>query len=134
MTLWMRLLIAFVIFCHGFIYIRIGSMLTGPIKEWRGSSWLLGSVVKGDRLAMLVVGVHVIAGIATIAAALAIGFAPSAPGWWRPLAIIGGALGIAAFAVLWDGQIQLLFEEGGIGALVSLVLVGTAILFPAAFR
>ena len=134
MTLWMRLLVAFVIFCHGFIYIRVGSMLPGPIKEWRGSSWLLGSVVTGDRLTLLVIGLHVIAGTATIAGALAIGFAPSVPGWWRPLAIIGGALGVTAFAVFWDGQIQLLFEEGGIGALVSLVLLGTAILSPAACR
>ena len=38
MTPWVRVLIAFVVFCHGFIYIRIGSVLPGPIKEWRGSS------------------------------------------------------------------------------------------------
>ena len=47
---WMRLLIAFVVFCHGFIYVRIGSVLPDPIKEWRGSSWLLGSAVTGERL------------------------------------------------------------------------------------
>jgi len=134
MTLWMRLLVAFIIFCHGFIYIRVGSMLPGAIEEWRGSSWLLGRIVTGDRLTMLIVGLHVVAGIATIAGALAIGFAPSVPGWWRPLAITGGALGVTAFAVFWDGQIQLLLEEGGIGASVSLVLLGAAILIPAAFR
>jgi hypothetical protein len=65
MTPWVRVLIAFVVFCHGFIYIRIGSVLPGPIKEWRGSSWLLGSTLTGDRLTTLVVGLHVIAGIVT---------------------------------------------------------------------
>ena len=134
MTLWVRVLIAFVVFCHGFIYIRIGSVLPGPIKEWRGSSWLLGSTLTGDRLTTLVVGLHVIAGIATIACSLAIGFAPSVPGWWRPLAITGAALGVAAFAVFWDGQTQLLFQEGAIGAAVSVILLATAMMFPAAFR
>jgi hypothetical protein len=28
--------IAFLIFCHGFVYVRIGSMLPAPIKGWKG--------------------------------------------------------------------------------------------------
>ena len=134
MTAWVRVLIAFVVFCHGFIYIRIGSVLPGPVKEWNGSSWFLGSAVTGDQLRALVIGLHVIAGIATIACAFAIGFAPSVPQWWRPFAITGAAVGIAAFSVFWDGQTRLLFEEGVIGAVVSVILLATAIVFPAAFR
>jgi hypothetical protein len=133
MTPWMRLLIAFIVFGHGFIYIRIGSLLPDPITEWQGRSWLLGSAVTGDRLTMLAIGLHVVAGIATIACALAIGFAPSLPGWWPPLAIASAALGVAAFAVFWDGQTQLLLEEGAVGVVVSLILLAMAV-WPAAFR
>jgi hypothetical protein len=39
-------------------------------------------------------------------------------------------LGVAAFAVFWDGQTTLLIEEGAIGALVSLALVAVAVIFP----
>ena len=123
MTPWLRYLIAFVVFCHGFIYVGIGSTLPGPIKEWKGISWLLGSAVTDERLKALVVGLHVVAGIATLASALTIGFAPSIPGWWRPLAITGGAVGLVAFAVFWDGQTRLLFQEGAIGAIVSLIIL-----------
>jgi len=123
MTPWLRYLIAFVVFCHGFIYVGIGSTLPGPIKEWKGISWLLGSAVTDEQLKALVVGLHVVAGIATLASALAIGFAPSIPGWWRPLAIAGGAVGLVAFAVFWDGQTRLLFQEGAIGAIVSLIIL-----------
>ena len=133
MSPWVRYLIAFVVFCHGFIYVRIGSVLPGPVKEWRGSSWLLRSAVTGDQFHALVVGLHVVAGIATLACAVAIGLAPSVPGWWRPLAIGGAAVGIAAFAVFWDGQTRLLFEEGAIGAMVSLILLASAIAFPQVF-
>jgi len=134
MSPWLRYLIAFVIFCHGFIYVRIGAVLPGPIKEWRGRSWLLASSVTDDKLKTLVVGLHVAAGIALLACALAIGLAPAAPGWWRPLAIWGSAVGIAAFAAFWDGQTRLLFEEGAAGAIVSLFLLLAAVWFPQAFR
>lgn len=127
MTTWLRLLIAFVVFCHGFICIRIGSVLPGPIKEWKGRSWILGSAVMDGRLTALVVALHVLAGIATIGCALAIGFAPAIPGWWRPLAITGAALGISAFGIFWDGQTKLLFEEGVIGAVLSIMLLAIAI-------
>jgi hypothetical protein len=133
MTPWLRYLIAFVIGCHGFIYVRIGSALPGPIKEWRGSSWLLGSAVTDDQLRALVVGLHVLAGLATLACAAAIGFAPSFPGWWRSPAIGGAVVGLTAFAVFWDGQTQFLFQEGAIGAVISLTLLVTAIALPLAF-
>jgi fluoride ion exporter CrcB/FEX len=73
------------------------------------------------------VSLHVTAGIVLLACAVAIALAPSLPGWWRPLAITGAALGLVAFSVFWDGQTRLLFEEGVIGAVVSLVLLIGAI-------
>ena len=39
---WAQYVIAFMIFCHGFVYVRIGSMLPAPVKGWKGSSWLFG--------------------------------------------------------------------------------------------
>jgi hypothetical protein len=127
MAEWLRYLIAFVVFAHGFVYVRIGSVLPGPIKAWRGRSWLLSDTVTGDQLRRVVVSLHVAAGIALLACAVAIALAPSLPGWWRPLAITGAAIGLVAFTVFWDGQTRLLFEEGVIGAVVSLVLLIGAI-------
>jgi hypothetical protein len=127
MAPWLRYLIAFVVFAHGFVYVRIGSVLPGPIKAWRGRSWLLSDTVTGDQLRRVVISLHVAAGIALLACAVAIALAPSLPGWWRPLAITGAAIGLVAFSVFWDGQTRLLFEEGVIGAVVSLVLLIGAI-------
>jgi hypothetical protein len=108
-------------------------VLPGPIKEWQGTSWLLGGTVTGEQLRTLVVSLHVTAGMTILASAVAIAFAPSLPGWWRPLAIAGAAIGLVAFAVFWDGQTRLLFEEGVIGAIVSLLLLIGALVFPRAF-
>jgi hypothetical protein len=131
---WAQYMIAFLIFCHGFVYVRIGSMLPAPVKGWNGSSWFLGEYISNPQLTTLVVVLHVIAGIATLAGAVAIGVPSLLPGWWRPLAMTGAVLGIVAFAVFWDGQTGLLFDEGGLGALISLIILTAAITFPAAFE
>lgn len=112
---------------------RIGPIITTTLKEWKGTAWLLGSNVMGSQLRTLVITLNIVAGIATVACAVAIGFAPLLPGWWQPLAIISAVVGITAFAVFWDGQIRLLFKEGGIGALISLALLVAVIAFPQVF-
>ena len=135
MSLTTRLALAFVIFCHAFIYVRIGSMLPGAVAGWRGRSWLLGGTVTGAPLATLILAMHVVAGMLLLGCATAVAFAPSVPGgWWPTLPIAGAALGIAAFAVFWDGRSGAFVEEGGVGALVSGLLLSAALLFPAAFR
>jgi hypothetical protein len=133
MSPWLRYLIAFVVFCHGFIYLRIGPTIADTLKEWKGSSWLLGGTVTDGRLKTLVITLNIIAGLVTLACAVAIAFAPSLPGWWRPLAFCSAVVGVLAFAVFWDGQRNLLFEEGGIGAIVSLALFVVALALPQVF-
>ena len=132
MNPWLRYLIAFVVVCHGSIYIPL-LFVPDMLKGWRGRSWLLGSPLTGDRLKALVVVLHVSAGIVILASGAAMGFATWAPGWWRPLAIVGGAVGLAGFALFWDGQAQRVVEEGGIGAAISLILLVSAIALPNAF-
>jgi hypothetical protein len=134
MDTWLRCLVGFVVLCHGFIYVGVGRLLPGVVKGWQGSSWLLDSTIPGAWLNAVIVTLHVVAGLLTIACAVAVVFAPVYPGWWRPLAIGAAIVGLAAFAVLWDGQTRLLVEEGAIGALVSVILLGGALEFPLAFE
>ena len=134
MVPWLRYLIAFVVACHSLVYILYGFMIPSKIKEWRGTSLVLGSSVKGDRLKKLMLTLHVAAGIGTIACAIAIAIAPLASGLWPPLAIIGASIGIIGFIMFWDGQVKYLVQEGLIGASISLVILLTAVLFPVAFN
>ena len=127
---WIHCVFAFVVFCHGLIYVGIGSLLPGPIPAWKGTSWLLGGALTGEPLRLLVVALHVTAGVAILAAAAAMMLGASLAGWWRPFAMGGALVGLAAFAVFWDGQVTLLIEEGAIGALVSLTVFAVAVVFP----
>jgi len=131
---WLRYLIAFVVGAHGFVYIRFGlGKFPETLEGWKGSSWLLGSAVTGDRLKALAFAVALVAGISTLGCAVAIGFASSDHGWWRPLAVASAAFGISSFAILWDGQPQRLVYQGVIGVVVSVILLVSAIVFPRAF-
>ena len=94
---WLRFVIAFVVGCHASIYIPLGVVLPKH-KEWHASSSLLGGAITGDRLSALVLVLHATAGVVLLGCAVAIAFAPWVPRWWRPLAIVGAGLGLAAFA------------------------------------
>jgi hypothetical protein len=131
---WLRYLFGLVIGTHGLIYFVFGmGRLPEPLKGWRGTSWLLGSAITGDKLKALAFGLSRIAGIATLTCALAVAFARSPHGLWPPLAMTSAAFGIAVFAVFWDGQSARLVNQGVIGVAVSAVLFLTAVLYPRAF-
>lgn len=82
---------------------------------------------------MLSTGLWVIAGIAFLGVGLTIGLAPLIPGWWRSFAIVGGLVGALSFAVFWDGKLEQFTNQGGIGMIISLVIVVGAVVFAHAF-
>lgn len=131
---WLQYLIAFIIACHGISYILFGIIVSSRLQGWKGGSWILGGRVSGDRLKSVVLVPHVAAGALIIACGVAIGLAASLPGWWRPVAIVGAALGLAGFAAFLAGKPQLGVREGGIGAGISAILLVSAIVFAGAFR
>jgi hypothetical protein len=131
---WLRDHVAPVISGHGFICAKFGpGGLPDAIKDWKGTSWLLGGAIAGDRLKKLARGFSLVAGSATLACGVALALAGSSPGPWRRLALFGAAFGIVAIAVFWDGQTERLVNQGVTGAAVGALLLLSAILFPRAF-
>ncbi len=111
----------------------LGSSSPARSRSGEDARGFWAAALTGDGLKSLVTTLHVTAGIATIACGVAIAIAPLAPGWWRPLAIVGAATRIAGFVVFWEGQTQLLAKHGASGAIISLILLAGAIAFPRAF-
>ena len=123
---WLRYPIALSVGAHGFVYLRVEEFVPSQLTAWQGSM-LLGGALGSDGAKPLVAALDIAAGVTVIACAVAIAAARWAPGWWRPLAIADALLGLVGFAVFFDGQVGLLVEEGGIGAVISLVLLVGAI-------
>jgi hypothetical protein len=133
MNEWLRYLIAFVVACHGITYLMFGFLGPRQMKEWMGTSRILGPVLTANRLHAVIPVVHVVAGVAVMATGLAIALAPLVPGLWPPLAVLGGVASIAAFAAFWDGRPKYIVQEGGIGLGLSAILLTAALALPGVF-
>lgn len=125
---WVRYLIALLVAAHGLVYLN-GARGVLPIFEgWKGSSWLLGSAVTGEALKRLCLVMWAVAGIGVVATSIAFAF------WgqtvWRPLAIVASAVAVVSFFLFWDGQIRRAVAQGIIGAIISLLMLVAAIVFP----
>ena len=132
MSDWARYLIAFVVACHGLVYIPYGIFVPAQVKSWTGSR-LLGAALPPARARAARSPIHVVTGEIFLACALAIAAAPIIPGWWRPLGIAGGLAGSIAFATFWDGRADEAVEEGAIGVSISLMVLAAALVLPQLF-
>ena len=130
LTLLARYLIAFVVASHGIVYIGFGIESGKVSAGWRGNSLLLGNAITGDMLETLVIALWAIAGVGFIATGAAIAFSPSLQGLLRPLAIGTSLVGILSFAAFWDGQTRLFASQGGIGMVLSTIILVSAMAFP----
>jgi hypothetical protein len=43
--------------------------------------------------------------------------------WWRPVAVSAAAISTLIFAVFWDGRFQALDAKGGVGLLISTMIL-----------
>jgi hypothetical protein len=118
---------------HGFVYVPFGLVVPGTLRGRAGPSLLLGHIAPAPVVRGAVPVLHVLAGIVFLLCGTAIALAPFAPDLWRPLAIIGSAIGLLAFATLWDGSRERAVEEGAIGAVASLCILAGAFALPGIF-
>ena len=135
MIFWLSLAIAAFVGAHGLVYLIAPFTPMAPriSKGWRGSSAALGTHVPRGAIESLTSALWVVAGALLLISAAAIVFAAGAPWLWRPLAIGSSLVGVASFAVFYDGQSSLFVNQGGVGMLISLAIAAGAASFPAAF-
>ena len=120
-------LIALVIGSHGVAYLMYASQSGKVLGGWAGQALLLGSVFSGRRLEALAVTLWAVAGIGLVCAAVAFGVWSSGADYWRPIAIGASFVSIASFAVVWDGRAVGFAPEGGIGMIISAIILAGAV-------
>ena len=91
-----------------------------PGLTWPDGSWAFSRLL-GDETTRLV------AGITCVLAA--IGFVVGGAGvlvrqtWWQPVVVGAAALSAVIFALFWNGKLERLDDQGGIGLLIGLALL-----------
>lgn len=130
---WRRYLLVLMILCHGFVYINAArGLLPGMFDGWNGSL-LLGNTINLVSLVDLAKALWIAAGVGMIGSGITSTFIAKVRGLSRMLAIIASTVGIVGFAVFWDGQTQRIVGQGLIGAVLSFVILFTALVYPKAF-
>jgi hypothetical protein len=92
-----------------------------PDMTWPDRSWVFSRFL-GNEMAQLVVSVLLVL--------VTLGFIASGLGlfikqdWWRLAAAGSAVLSTAVFVLSWNGEFQALDDQGGIGILINLAILG----------
>ena len=127
----LRFIIGVFIVLHGLVHLlyfgqswRLFELQAGMV--WPEGSWAFSKLL-GDETTRL------LASISCILAA--IGFVAGGTGilvgqaWWRPVVVGAAAFSAVVFILFWDGKMQKLDNQGGIGLLINVaILVAVLIL------
>jgi hypothetical protein len=126
----LRFIIGVFIVLHGLVHLlyfgqswRLFELQPG--MTWPDGSWAFSGLL-GDSATRL------LASIACVLAA--IGFVASGTGilvrqaWWRPVVVSAAAFSAVVFVLFWNGQMQKLDNQGGIGLLINIAILAAVVI------
>ncbi len=126
---WIRYVIGILIAVHGYVYIPFAFYLVNEFQRTYGSPRLLRRIPGTAPKRTTTLALHLAAGVLLLACGVVVVIAPSAVPLWRALAVAGGAVGVMAFILAWNGRPTHLSEQGLLGAIASLSVLITGLAF-----
>ncbi len=129
MPTWPRYVIGVLIAIHGYVYIPFAFYRADELQRSHGTSMLLGPLLSPTGRRTATIALHTAAGSMLLVTGLWIVFAPAVVPAWRTLAVAGGATGVLAFLLAWNGRTTHLSQQGLPGATASLAIAVAALAF-----
>lgn len=110
---------------HGMVHIlylghsiRIFELKSGMV--WPDESWAFSSFLGEARTRYLASVSCGLAAAGTAAGSIGV---LARQTWWQPLTVVSLAFSSVIFTLLWDGRVQKLDDQGGIGLLINLLIL-----------
>lgn len=122
-TPWVRYIIVFLIICHGYVYIPLGTFMFNKQTEANKHYWLWGEKNAPNWFIMLKKTSYILTGIIIFIGGIALGFTFSKTDIWKLFLVIGPSIGIVCYLVFGSGQLKLFFQDGGIGLIANLLII-----------
>lgn len=129
MPAWSRTVVGILIAVHGYVYIPFAFYLVNEFQRSYGGPTLLRHVLGAGPRRTVTLAIHAAAGVSLLACGAVVVIVPSAVPLWRTLAVAGGAVGVMAFILAWNGRPTHLSEQGLLGAVASLAVLIAGIAF-----
>jgi hypothetical protein len=94
-----------------------------PGMQWPDSSWLFSKLLDSRAIRLLASILLSLAALGFVAAGLGVFIQQD---WFLPAAVGAAVLSTVIFIVFWNGKVQALDDQGGIGLLINLAILALA--------
>lgn len=122
----MMILLGIFLILHGLVHLLYaGHSLRffelRPNMTWPNNAWLLSKLFGDETTRHLAAGALVLAGLVFAVSGLGLFFLQD---WSRALVVAAAACSSVIFIMLWGGKRQSLDEQGGVGLLINIAILG----------
>lgn len=93
-----------------------------PGMLWPDGSWLFSKLLGDGPTRLLASVLLALAALGLVAGGLGLVLRQD---WWRAAAVGAAVFSMAIFLLLWNGKLQAMDEQGGVGSLINLALLGS---------
>jgi hypothetical protein len=120
-----RIIFGVFIVLHGLVHMLYFGQSTRyfelqPGLAWPDGSWTFSTLLGDERTRWLASASCVLAAIGFVAGGVGI---LAGQAWWRSLAVGAAAFSAVMYVLLWNGQVQRLHDQGGIGVLINVAVL-----------
>lgn len=116
---------------HGLVHLlyfgqsrRLFELQSG--MTWPDGSWAFSKLLGDDTTRLLAGILLIVAAVGFVGAGVGV---LAGQGWWRPLAIGSAALSAVLYLLFWNGRLQGLDNQGGVGLLIDLAVLVLVLIF-----
>jgi hypothetical protein len=125
----LRFILGVFVILHGLVHLlyfgqsqRLFELQPGMV--WPADSWAFARLLGADATRWLASAACILAAALFIAGGLGL-FVRQA--WWRPVVVASAAFSAFLFILFWNGGLQKLDNQGGIGILINLAILGAVL-------
>ncbi len=126
----MTILMGIFLILHGLVHLlyagqswRLFELRSGMI--WPDGSWLISPLLGNGPTRYMASISLALAALGFVAGGLGLFFGQV---WWRPATVGAIILSTAIFLMLWNGKFQAMDDQGGVGLLINLAIIGMVFL------
>lgn len=127
----LNIIVGVIVALHGLVHLlyagqSLKKLELAPGMTWPDGSWALSAMLGDGATRTLAAVLLGLIALCLVAGGMGIAFKQ---GWSSPLVLGAAGFSVLVYLLLWNGALQGLDSQGGVGMLISLVIVVTVLVF-----
>ncbi len=97
-----------------------------PGMVWPDDSWVFSRLLGEKSTRLLASALCLLAALGFIAGGIGLFFGQP---WWRNVSVAAAAISILMYILFWNGKLQKIDDQGGVGILINIAILTVIVLF-----